>query len=352
MHALAGFSVALLGLASFAPSALAVPGYRRDNSGLEPYITVNPDGAASTVTPVATTINGIATTINASPSATTTGAGAQETQAGGSSFDVCHNKDGPSAPFCVPTNGTHLEPRSTYYITWDTSAFPGNASVFVLGNYLNASVGGEQAFQSLTLSGSRGWYALNVLEAWKQKSKENYIDLFLASATGGERLAGPRIAIGTAPEEVEFKPTQAPKGPALYIALPAVFGFIILCVCGGFWWNRHARVIGLGNVMGRRKGYGIGKSRGERLGMGRKGAIKLQEREGLAGGPLDAQTSFRDDTFDMEQEQNRARRRDSDLGSLVGTPTRPEFGNGVGGGAGGSNVFRSEMERQERERRV
>lgn len=322
-----------------------------DNSGVEPWITVNADGVASTVTPVATTINGVATTIDAPPSATTTGAGAQQTQAGGSSFDVCNNKDGANAPFCVPTNGTHLEPGSTYYITWDTSAFPGNASVFIVGNYLNASVGGEQAFQSDTVSGSRGWYALTVLEAWKQGSKENYIDLFLATAAGGKRLLGPRIAIGTAPEVVEDKPKAAPTGPAVYIALPAVFGFIILCVCGGFFWNRHVRKIGLGNVMGRRRGYGIGKSRGERLGMGRKGAIKLQEREGEASA-LDAQTSFRDDTFDLEQD--RVRRRDSDLGSLVGTPTRPEFGNGVGGGGGGggSNVFRSEMERQERERRV
>ena len=193
-----------------------------DNSALQPWITVNPDNVASTVTPVATTIKGVATTLDASPSATTTGGGAQHTQAGGSSFNVCHNKDGADAPFCVPTNGTHLEPGSTYYITWDTSAFPGNASVIVLGNYLNASVGGEQAFHSDTLSGSRGWYALTVLEAWKQKSKENYIDLFLATATDAKRLQGPRIAIGTAPEEVAFKPTQVPKGPALYIALPAV----------------------------------------------------------------------------------------------------------------------------------
>ncbi|KFX94751.1 hypothetical protein O988_06138, partial [Pseudogymnoascus sp. VKM F-3808] len=352
MHALTNLSAALLALASLVPSALAVPGYRRqDNSGLEPWISVNDDGVASTVTPVVTTISGVATTQNPGPtsdgsaSATTTGSGAQHTQAGGSSFNVCHNKDGPFAPFCVPTNGTHLEPGSTYYITWDTSAFPGNASVIVLGNYLNASVGGEQAFGSDALSGSRGWYALEVLPKYKQKSKENYIDLFLASATSGKRLPGPRIAIGTAPAEEDFKPTPAPKGPALYIALPTVLAFIILCVGGGFWWNKHARVIGLGNVMGRRKGYGIGKSRGERLGMGRKGAIKLQEREeGAGGGTLNAPTSFRDDTFDFEQD--RARRRDSDLGSLVSTPTRPEFGNSAGA-TGGSNVFRSEMDRQE-----
>ena len=332
---------------------------RTDNTApLSVWMTADSDGVVSTVTPVATTIDGVATILNPAPTsdvsstATITGASAQNTQAGGSSFNVCHNTDGEFAPFCVPTNGTHLEPGSTYYITWDTSAFTGNASVFVIGNYLNVSVGGEQAFQSDALSGSRGWYALNVLEAWKQNSKENYIDLFLATATGGKRLAGPRIAIGTAPAEAEFKPTQAPKGPALYIALPAVFGFILLCVCGGFWWNRHVRTIGLGNVMGRRKGYGIGKSRGERLGMGRKGAIKLQERDGGVDA-ADTQTSFRDDaTFDFEQD--RVRRRDSDLGSLVSTPTRPEFGVGVGAaaGGGGSNVFRSEMERQERERQV
>ncbi|KFY35543.1 hypothetical protein V494_05826 [Pseudogymnoascus sp. VKM F-4513 (FW-928)] len=224
MHALASFSVALLGLASFAPSALAVREYRRaDSPALEPWISVNPENVGSTVTPVATTIKGVATTLNPAPTsdgsstATTTGAGAQHTQAGGSSFNICHNKDGPFAPFCVPINGTHLEPGSTYYITWDTTAFPGNQSVFVLGNYLNASVGGEQAFQSDTMEGSRGWYALNVLEAWKQKSKENYIDIFLATASGGKQLPGPRIAIGTAPEETEFKPTPAPKGPALRV---------------------------------------------------------------------------------------------------------------------------------------
>lgn len=168
--------------------------------------------------------------------------------------------------------------------------------------------------------------------------------MFLAT-TGGKQLKGPRVAIGTAPEEVEFKPTQAPRGQSLYIALPAVFGFIVVCVCGGFWWNRHARVIGLGNVMGRRKGYGIGKSRGERMGMGRQGAIKLQERDGGASA-LDAQPSFRDNTFGLDQDGRG--RRDSDLGSLVGTPTRSEFGNSTGGG----NVFRSEMERQERERQA
>ena len=319
-----------------------------DAGGLDPWITVNPSGVASTVTPVATTINGAATTLNAAPttdsSPSATGTDAQSTQAAGSSFNVCHNTNGPFAPFCVPSNGTHLDPGSTYYITWDASAFARNETIFVVGNYLNASVSGEQAFQSDTIASSRGWYALTVEDKYLQGSKENYIDLFLAT-TGGKQLPGPRVAIGTAPPEVEFKPTPAPKGPALYIALPTVFGFIIVCVCGGFWWNRHTRVIGLGNVMGRRKGYGIGKSRGERLGMGRKGAIKLQVRDGEVD--AGSQPSFRDDTFELDEDRRRIR--DSDLGSLVSTPTRPEFGNSNGGGGG--NVFRSEMDRQERERR-
>ena len=156
-------------------------------------------------------------------------------------------------------------------------------------------------------------------------------------------MQGPRVRIAKPSHDSAVPaPTRAPSGQALYIALPAVFGFVVLCVAGGFWWNRKARVVGLGNVMGRRRGYGVGKSRRQRLGMGKKGAIQLQER-GVAveGGK---ETSFRDDAWEAEQGR---RIRDSDLGSLANTPTRPEFGDGAGG-----NVFRDEIRRQDGERRL
>jgi Ykl077w/Psg1 (Pma1 Stabilization in Golgi) len=141
-----------------------------------------------------------------------------------------------------------------------------------------------------------------------------------------------------AKEPYQQPPTPVPKGRDLYIALPAVFGFIILCVCGGFIFNRKRRQIGLGNIMGRRKGYGVGKSRRQRLGLGRKsGAIQLREQE------LTAEGQYRDTPVEQHARVPEHRRNDSDgLGSLVGTPTEE--------GPSGGNIFRDEMRRQERER--
>lgn len=296
-----------------------------------------------------TTISGAATTLNAQPktygsaSATTTGTAAQPAPTAGSSFSTCHNANGPFAPFCAPGNGTVLNPGSTYYVTWEASAFPSNTSVILVGNFANASIGGEQAFQSQSQAGAVGWYALSIDDAWRQGFTENYIDLFLTT-TSGKLVAGPRLAIAKKNTQTPFQKAKAPTGQSLYIALPTVLGFIVLCVGGGFWWNRKARVVGLGNVMGRRRGYGVGKSRRQRMGIGKKGAIKLQDRDAGTAAE-DVPPSFRDDTFELEQDRRRIR--DSDLGSLVNTPTRPEFGLD-----GGGNVFRDEMRRQDGERRI
>lgn len=129
-------------------------------------------------------------------------------------------------------------------------------------------------------------------------------------------------------------PTPAPTGKDLYIALPAAFGFILLCVVGGCLINRKHRKIGIGNVMGCRKGYGVGKSRSQRLGLGKKKgeAIHLQEQE---LGPDSRYQDFPDE----EGHRSRRRDRDSDLGSLVESPTEHR-----------RNYFRDEMRRQEQQR--
>ncbi len=90
--------------------------------------------------------------------------------------------------------------------------------------------------------------------------------------------------------------------------------------------------------MGRRRGYGVGKSKRQRLGLGKKkGAIQLRTQE------LTAEGQYRDAPVEHEIRAPAHRRGDSDgLASLVGTPTeeRPR----------GGNVFRDEMRRQERDR--
>lgn len=40
--------------------------------------------------------------------------------------------------------------------------------------------------------------------------------------------------------------------------MPCVLGLVVLVVGGTCWWNRRERRIGVGNVMGRRRGgYGV-----------------------------------------------------------------------------------------------
>ncbi len=106
-------------------------------SATAPWVTVGDDGVPKTVTPVLSTISGTPTVISGAPDALTASIVTQTTQGlvrtstlsgsanapaptataadGAGAFTVCHNKDGPRAPFCAPTEGTTLNPGTTYY---------------------------------------------------------------------------------------------------------------------------------------------------------------------------------------------------------------------------------------------
>lgn len=209
-----------------------------------------------------------------------------------------------------------------------------------------------------------------------------------AQGSASSTLQGPTIIVANPPT---FHPPAAvaPTGPALYIGLPTIGGFVALVVIGTCIWNRKNRRIGLGNIMSRsRHGYAAGKSRTERVagrrrGTGSKGgAIRLMDRRVGAPAVPEAQR-YRDapaasppaahqdsegggfgawDAGWHEQVPGRRNdlgpdldvglpRRDSDaLGSLAGTPTEERQMDFRRGGAGGGNAFRDEITRQERER--
>ncbi|PVH81497.1 hypothetical protein DL98DRAFT_416501, partial [Cadophora sp. DSE1049] len=316
-----------------------------------PWISVNPSGIpVATYTPSITTINGIETTLNPIPySLTATGTATQsasksaETTAatGGGSFQECHNRDGKYAPFCSPTNGSDVNVDGKYYVTWDKDFFAQkNASVNIVANYVNDTGHGPVAFKSDAVSTSDGYFVWTIQKDWLQDMKTNNITLFLnrISPPAGAQLSleGPTVRVKVYEKPIYHQPpSSAPKGQSLYIALPTVLGFILLCVIGGYFWNRKNRKIGLGNVMGRRSGYGTGKSRSQRMGLGKNGDIQLRDRE-LAG---DGQ--YHDSPAKVVMSPGRERERtdrDSDgLGSLAGSPT----------GTGGQNYFRDELRRQE-----
>ncbi|KAE9368456.1 hypothetical protein N431DRAFT_347489 [Stipitochalara longipes BDJ] len=320
---------------------------------LDPWVSVDASGnAVATITPFISTVNGVATTVNAAPATliattTTSQSGSKPTETsvstGGGSYQVCHNLDGDFAPLCKPDNGTAIYVGQTYYVTWDATYFAvKNATVIIVANYLNSSNGGQVAFSSAMTGAAAGFYVWTIEKGWLQGLGSNNITLWInpLNPTDGEAhsLGGLNLEVTNKPVKYYHPPpTSAPTGQSLYIALPTVFGFIILCVCGGAIINRKHRKIGLGNVMGRRNGYGVGKSRSQRLGLRKKkdGAIQLRDQELTAGG------QYRDAPLPQERERPFGHARaDSDaLGSLAGTPTEER-----------TNYFGDEMQRQERSR--
>ncbi|PQE20736.1 hypothetical protein CJF30_00002061 [Rutstroemia sp. NJR-2017a BBW] len=261
---------------------------------------------ASTVTAKITSVDGTATTTDPAPAtltassassatdasltttSTSTSSGAAPTSTGGGAFQICHNLKGAFAPFCKPDNGSSVYVDQTYYVTWDTKYFPGsNNSVFVQANYVNASGGGVQAFQSSLTNNNAGFIAWTIDKAWLKGMHSNNVTLFITStdSTVASSVRGPTLMVTTSPSPEPYRQPKAksPNGASLFIALPVVLAFILLCLFGTCYWNYKHRTIGLGNVMGRRNGYGSGQSRSQRLGLGRKSkkdqGILLREQE-------------------------------------------------------------------------
>ncbi|KAK0753834.1 hypothetical protein B0T18DRAFT_424318 [Schizothecium vesticola] len=354
---------------------------------LAPWVSVDESGTPKTITPFLTTISGTPTTISPAPFAvtatvstqtrpdakltTTTGPGPAAPQAtnpnGSGAFAICTNTD-PSAlaPFCSPENNATLHPGVTHYVTWNPTFFPVNTTVRVVGFYANSTSdpsSPDEAFSSNLLPAAWGFYqwpiaaSLYTTPPHLHPSGVN-ITLRIAALppTGGPRawLPGPTVLVAPKPTPPPQK-TGPPTGPALYIGLPCVLAFVVLMVGGTCWWNRRERMIGVGNVMGRgRRGYGVGKSRRERV---RKAGIKLEETTRGAAGYRDQPTAaaapaggdgWDDESWRREPIVVGVARRDSDaLGSLAGSPTKEDFPRG---GGGGNNVFRDELGRQQESR--
>ncbi|TVY80919.1 hypothetical protein LSUE1_G005962 [Lachnellula suecica] len=361
MHA-SRFSSSVIAVCAlfYGDTVLAIPGVPRAVSAdaLNPWVSVDASGSpVATITPFPTSVNGVATTIGAAPAsltATTTSqtddkptqtSGAAPKSTGGGSFQVCNNMKGPFAPFCKPENGSSVYVGETYYVTWDPNFFPlKNSSVKIQANYVNQSDGGLQAFQSPDTVNGFGFLAWTIDKEMLRDKSSNNVTLFITflNIDHTQSVQGPTLQVTNRPKEYfRQEPTKAPKGHSLYIALPTVFGFIILCVCGTFFLNRKKRTIGLGNIMGRRRGYGVGKSRaqrmGSRMGLGKKKkeeGIRLREQE------LTADGQYRDVPADRERSSAGHTRSDSDtLGSLAESPSEER-----------TNYFRDERRQQDQSR--
>ncbi|KAI3319277.1 hypothetical protein HD806DRAFT_509542 [Xylariaceae sp. AK1471] len=383
MYRLASIAAASLLLASSHaipnPSPLQP---RTTDAALEPWVTVNEDGKPSTITPVLSTVDGTPTVISGAPHdvtatvftttsygkvITSTGSAPLPTATGESagSFAVCNNLDGDLAPWCLPKGDEPLYVGAKYYFTWDPEYFKApNATVHIVGNYINKTTGEvmqDNAFDSPpAIAAAEGFWLYTVQDSELRYQGSQNISVELFSVVDGKRVEkqGPQITITKRPGPKPDAKGKLPQGAALYIALPSVFGFIIVCVVGTCLWNRHHRRIRLGKVMGRN--YDVSKTGRSRFGLKKRDkadkANKANERIQLMEREIEAEGGgvYRD----LPDPANRPRRDSDALGSLAGTPTEdrhmdlsyPSTRDERDRSPATGNAFRNELKRQADER--
>ncbi|KAI0430142.1 hypothetical protein F5Y09DRAFT_308584 [Xylaria sp. FL1042] len=358
------------------------PSATGDTAALDPWVTVDKDGTASTITPVLTTISGTPTVVSGAPhditatvftytsygkvyTSTGIAPGPTATSKSAGSFGVCHNLDGDYMPWCRPEFNTTLYVGTTYYFTWDPDYFAaGNQTVQVVGNYVNKTTGEVRtespAFTSNYTLSRFGFVTMDITSKQLLYQGSQNISLSLIGVVNGERVEkqGPQIIITTRPGPAADAHHGLPKSAAAYIAVPLVFGLIIAAAIATCLWNRHHRRIQLPGVMGRN--YKVGKTgRGvrSRLGLGgRNKTAKANERIQLM--ERDIKADGGEIYRDLPDPASRPRRDSDALGSLAGTPTedrhfeigRPGAGVGRDQSPATGNTFRDELKRQDNER--
>jgi hypothetical protein len=195
-------------------------------------------------------------------------------------------------------------------------------------------------------------------ESFLQGVSNNTLKFALVSFSPGGNHAqdaipveGPTVFLSKAPATHYAPPphTKLPSNLSLLIGLPLGLGALVFVSLGLFFGMRKHRHISVGSVMGKRAGYGVGKSRRQRL--GKKGAIRLEEREVLQSRSQGVRTGGTTRTRD-DDEIGHAGAQDATtqmwpLPSTHGGHQRDEsLGSLVSESEGGNNAFRREVERQ------
>ncbi|KAL2200143.1 hypothetical protein P885DRAFT_73976 [Corynascus similis CBS 632.67] len=358
------------------------------------WVTVDPSGAARTITPDVITTEGHRATVSEAPSelrstatytlspdglaSTYTGLApvASATGTGGSLagiFPACDsNADvGPFEPFCLPKDGSELHPGETYYITWSPTYFSPQSMLVRLQAIYSPADDNQQAmapsssfpvsgrtetttlmgFTSADIPASVGFYPFTIPPDFltsRGSSSQRYNITFVlalsvneADDTGeaGDEKDGILLTTWRGPTVyvTPASPGDGGKGPNLVaILVPIVVGLAVVagasfCV---FSWRRHGRMPLAGVVFsGGKRGGGPGY--GERQ--------SRSERVGSGGNVGGA------GTWGRPVDDNKSETGIGDI-QLTDRESWSPTGRSAGAAALGErrNVFREELQRQER----
>ncbi|KAL2862892.1 DUF4448 domain-containing protein [Aspergillus lucknowensis] len=185
-------------------------------------------------------------------------------------FPICTDLEGPFVPFCLPENGADVLVDTTYYVTWNADFYPLNATITIELRYSD-SLDGTSAFTSEKTENSYGYIPLRMQRDWLQGKTDNTMTLYIIELDSTHRRAsarhGPTITLRRRPVEHYKPPPPAQFNKrALYIGLPVsvvVVGIVVITLVCSMRRTRDA----IANVFpkSRRRGYGIARSRPQRL---------------------------------------------------------------------------------------
>ncbi|KAF4975243.1 hypothetical protein FZEAL_7950 [Fusarium zealandicum] len=264
---------------------------------------------------------------------------------GEGAFSRCHNKDGANAPFCTPAENSTLTQKVTYYVTWDPDYFnkTHDNTTTMVRTRLDLYNTTSEEYQNSDVEfdevpAAFGFFPFEVKGDYLKFGGDYNISITLYSNVNNsaEKTKASTIYLNLEKEHDDHSHApNVPNGHTLSIALPTVFGAIILLLVGGCIWNRKTRRIGLGNISSRnRHGY-TGRAQRRMFGGRKDNGIQLDTRD------MAPPSEYRD-------APERPRRDSDGLGSLAGSPVDPSFAQQ--GTTGGRNAFRDEVRRQEQER--
>ncbi|RAH71604.1 DUF4448 domain-containing protein [Aspergillus aculeatinus CBS 121060] len=254
--------------------------------------------------------------------ATPTAVQKRSTAASPNDFPICTDLNGPFRPFCLPKDGTEVTVDATYYVTWNADFYPLNAIITIELRYLNSSEG-DSAYTSERIDNSYGYTHIHMREDWLQGKQRNALTLYIIEldAVSDKRASirqGPTVLLHIRPtEHRKPSPQLSFNRLALYIGLPVSLGVVVLVVAGLYFGMRESRRIDLGNIIGSRdKGYGIAKSKEQRLGSKAGNREESETSSGFGRYTDDIDTSMSqilqpEHHGDLEQSASFAFRRDS-----------------------------------------
>ncbi|KAK0670185.1 hypothetical protein QBC41DRAFT_390165 [Cercophora samala] len=351
-------------LATIASSLFLLPAFSLPQAGSVPdaaplpWVTINPQGDAETITPKVITTEGHRATLSNPPAHLISTAtytlspdGRLSTYTGlapvataptnpddddeSAAFLACQSDKGHDEPFCLPRRGSSLIVGRTYYITWSPSYFSPQSTLLTLHIFFSSSSQQQQQQQQqgikltpLPISASVGFYAWTIPPNFPTTAPISFAlqhnDTTTEEAHDIITVSGPTVNV------LSSEPDPAPPSSGggngtniLAIVLPIVIVAVLVGLAGFCFltYRRKGRWPVVGGLVSGKRGPTGGGYTGQ-------GGRRVQEGAGgvVVTGDNKSETNIGVELTD----------RDSWSPTSPNSPSR------------GRNVFREEVERQER----